>query len=353
MTDALAARALRGLVLGTAVGDALGLPMEGLGPRRAARLFPGPPRQRLLPGGGGLCSDDTEHMLFAAQALLAHPHEVAAFRRSLAWRLRGWLWGLPAGVGLATLRAIARMHLGLREPGVRSAGNGPAMRAPVLGAALAHDPARRVAYVAASTRLTHIDPRALTGALAVAELAAWAARQRRLDRPPLDELLELLAPLAPRQDEAWSMWLAAIATGLERGDDVATFAANMGLARGVTGYIYHSVPLAIYAWHVHFGDYAATLAAVVALGGDTDSVGAIAGALAGAVVGEAGIPTAWRAGLREWPRGERVWLEVADRLAGEGPYAPVSYAWVALLPRNVLFLAVVLVHGFRRLLPPY
>jgi hypothetical protein len=32
---------------------------------------------------------------------------------------------------------------------------------------------------------------------------------------------------------------------------------------------------------------------------------------------------------------------------------PIPLFWPGLVPRNLLFLAAVLVHGFRRLLPPY
>jgi len=55
-----------------------------------------------------------------------------AFARSLAWRLRGWLAAPPAAVGWGTLRAIVKPWVGFppRAGGVRSAGNGAAMRAP-------------------------------------------------------------------------------------------------------------------------------------------------------------------------------------------------------------------------------
>jgi len=35
------------------------------------------------------------------------------------------------------------------------------------------------------------------------------------------------------------------------------------------------------------------------------------------------------------------------------PHGPVRYFWLAVLPRNLLFLIAVLRHGFRRLAPPY
>jgi ADP-ribosylglycohydrolase len=52
--------AFAGVILGTAVGDALGLPAEGLSPARLWKRWHGVWRQRLLLGRGML-SDDTEH----------------------------------------------------------------------------------------------------------------------------------------------------------------------------------------------------------------------------------------------------------------------------------------------------
>ena len=75
-----------------------------------------------------MISDDTEHTLMVAQSLLKHPDDADAFARSLAWRLRWWVLGLPAGVGLATARACLKLWLGFspERSGIWSAGNGPA-----------------------------------------------------------------------------------------------------------------------------------------------------------------------------------------------------------------------------------
>src|SRR5437868_15534006 len=100
----VSAKAVVGCLLGTAVGDALGLPCENLSPRRQRRLFPKTDRYHFLLGHG-MTPDDTEHACMVGQALLASGGEVRALARSLAWRLRGWLLGLPAGTGRATLRA--------------------------------------------------------------------------------------------------------------------------------------------------------------------------------------------------------------------------------------------------------
>ena len=82
-----------GVLLGTAVGDALGLPAEGISRGRIQRMWHGQWRLRFL-FGRGMVSDDTEHTLFVAQALLTHPDDVDAFQRCLAWKLRLWLLGL-------------------------------------------------------------------------------------------------------------------------------------------------------------------------------------------------------------------------------------------------------------------
>ena len=125
---------IAGVILGTAVGDALGLPREGLSPQRALRLQGDRPLRHRFFEKRGMISDDTEHLCITGQALLAAPGRTAEFARSLAWRLRGWLLGLPAGVGFATLRAILKLCVGVSpdRSGVHSAGNGPAMRAPVI-----------------------------------------------------------------------------------------------------------------------------------------------------------------------------------------------------------------------------
>ena len=124
---------LSGSLLGTAAGDAYGLPYEGLSPRRIGKLFV-PRRYALIPLlHGGMVSDDTEHAVMAAQAWIDGAGDPEIFRRSLRGRLKWWFARLPAGIGLATLRSCLKMWLGLGRTGVYSAGNGPAMRVPVLG----------------------------------------------------------------------------------------------------------------------------------------------------------------------------------------------------------------------------
>jgi ADP-ribosyl-[dinitrogen reductase] hydrolase len=107
----------------------------------------------------------------------------------------------------------------------------------------------------------------------------------------------------------------------------------------------------------------AAVTAVVRCGGDTDSTAAIVGGhrrrpssaaivggIVGAAVGKEGIPNNWLQGLWEWPRSVR-WMEslsksLAHHRASESP-CPPGLPTFAVLPRNLLFLLIVLAHGFR------
>lgn len=340
----------RGLLLGTAAGDALGLPLEGLSRSRQQALFPGPLRHRLLPGKG-MISDDTEHAIFTLQALLRHPDDPVAFQRRLARSLRWWLAALPAGIGLATGRAILKLWIGVppQRAGVYSAGNGPLMRAPVIGAFACSDRAARQELVDRSTRLTHIDPKAIYSARSVAELAARIQRGEADDRPNPGELLEWLDD--EEAPESWRTCLNRVAEAAENGISVGAFADALGLKRGVSGFVEHTAPVVFYAWWRHHDDPCRALSEVIALGGDADSTGALIGALAFAGHGAGSLPEGWVSGIVDWPRGIGLLEGLASAVAANG--MPVAYAWPMIPVRNAAFLVIVLLHGLRRLLPPY
>ena len=353
--------AIAGCLLGTAIGDAVGLPFEGLSRRRVGRWLRGPLRQRFF-FGRGFCSDDTEHTCMVAQALLTARSEVDqewflhVFTHNLAWRLRLWLLGLPAGIGLATLRALLKQwaHLTGHSEGVFSAGNGPAMRSALLGVCHGEDPGFLRQLVRASTRLTHTDPRAEHGALAV----AWAAHLASQANPATPaEFIDSFSSLLDDEESALLPALKQAADSVQRGESTLEFAAGIGCSAGVSGFVMHTVPVALHTCWSHPADYAAAIETVVRCGGDTDTVGAIVGGIIGARVGTEGIPPLWLDRLWEWPR-SRTWLDqLARRLAEAPAVAPhrgaLGLNLPGLLVRNALFMVWVLAHGFRRLLPPY
>ena len=352
-----------GCLLGTAVGDAIGLPAERLPKRRQRKLFPELDGHRFVLRRG-MTSDDTEHTCMLAQALIVSRADPDRFIRSFGWRLRGWLLGLPAGVGSATLRAIVKLWAGVpaSRSGVHSAGNGPAMRSALLGVCFGDDPPKLRALVRAASRITHSDPEAEMGALVVA-VAAWCS-SRGVSSPK-----QVLATLEAHVGGGSSLVIEKVGLAIasvEAGESTEEFAERLGCEQGITGYIVHTVPAAMHAWLRHPDDYRAGVLEIVRCGGDTDTSAAIVGAIIGGGVGREGIPTDWIDGVIEWPR-TVAWMErLGDRLAREchearssGPAPrPARAAALAinvpgLLLRNVVFLLIVLTHGFRRLLPPY
>lgn len=245
------------------------------------------------------------------ESLMETSDDPAEFQRRFAWRLRGWILAFPAGVGLATLRATGRLLVGVppTQSGVMSAGNGAAMRAAVIGVWFRDDPERRVRFVEASSVVTHRDIRAIEGAQLIALAAAT-------DPKTFDSLAKDF-----QTHPAWR--------------------ETRSYDRGVSGYVIPTVLAAIDIWRRYPDDYRSAITEAIAMGGDTDTVAAIVGGLVGARVGEKGIPVEWRQEMWEWPRG-------LDYMRHPGSYSRI------LVPlRNVLFLATVLGHGFRRMLPPY
>ena len=352
----------RGVILGTAVGDALGLPAEGFSQKRAEKMFKGNWHHRLILNKG-MVSDDTEHTVFTAQSLLAYPDSPKKFARRLAWSLRLWAVCLPAGVGWATLRAVMRLWIGFspEKSGVYSAGNGPAMRSAVIGAFFASDInagnfEKPDAYLKALTLITHTDPRALTGAKVVAYITALGFQENLTQKPELQDFIKLIV-LPGKNDPEWIQITELISQCLLENLSVKEFAEKMGLSKGVTGYIYHTVPIALYAWYLHFRDFKNTLISVFNCGGDTDTTGAIIGAMAGSVTGEPGIPKDWIQGIWEWPRNIKVLKKISDALYFKAynlkKSSTISYFWSGVILRNIFFLIIILIHGFRRLFPPY
>ena len=340
-----------GCLLGTAVGDALGLPYEGLTRRRAQRIFGTPDRHRLVLRYG-MVSDDTEQTCFVAQALMASGGDATIFQKQLARRLRYWLLGLPAGVGLATGRAILKLWVGFPpdKAGVFSAGNGPAMRSAIVGAAV-DDAEERVALVRASTRLTHTDPKAEQGAQVVALATRIACESTpvspgefrgRLTTVLDTDAIELLGLLNHALDS------------VQQGQSTSDFAIALGQEEGVTGYVLDTVPVALHAFLSHPRDFRSAVTAVIECGGDTDTTAAIVGGMVGASVGIEGIPEEWIDGLKDWPRSSRWMTRLGQALASsEGATRPPRLFVLSIFLRNLVFLTVVLLHGFRRLLPPY
>lgn len=296
----------RGCAVGAAIGDALGMPLEARPPRPPDHLLREMVNGR-LPAGS--FTDDTEMALALAESLLAYrPLDPADLgRRFVAWADTG-----PDDIGVHTYRVLSRLRRGeswdvaaeaVQGLNRNSAANGSLMRCwPVALACWAEPEALRRDSVLQS-RVTHAHIDCLAACVFANTLIAALLRG---------------ATSAGAFDEA----LATVPLPDDLRDTVELAAGRRREQLRNTGWVHHTLESAL--WGLLTTDsFEEALVQVVNLGGDADSAGAVAGALAGAAYGLEAIPARWRATLRgAWPpRSETFWVAddlaaLADRLVG-------------------------------------
>ncbi|WP_406480853.1 ADP-ribosylglycohydrolase family protein [Streptomyces sp. NBC_01615] len=303
-----------GALYGLALGDALGMPTQMLSrPRITARYGPvltgfhaAPPDHPLAAGmPAGAITDDTEQALLLAQLLLDGEGTVDAAelaRRLVAWeddmRARGSLDLL----GPSTKRAVELVLTGtpVDEVGRYGTTNGAAMRiAPVGIAVPSGDPVALVDRVVEASRLTHNTGVALAGAAAVA-----AAVSAGLDGASVPEAVEA-AVGAARLGAGRGHWVAAAdvaerivwATGLVRGLSTADVCERVYALVGTSLATQESVPAAFAVLTACQDDPWQAVLLAASVGGDCDTIAAVAGAIGGACHGVEAFPADARATL--------------------------------------------------------
>jgi ADP-ribosyl-[dinitrogen reductase] hydrolase len=288
----------RGCLLGMAVGDALGAPIEG---RPRGSFDPVMDMEGEGPFGlpRGTWTDDTSMALCLGESLLEKDGFDPAdqMRRYLKWLDEGYMSCASAGFGLGlTVSAALESFRHRGEPysgptSPRTAGNGCIMRfAPV---ALHYFPDREqiMKYSAESSRTTHGTQECLDACRLMGEILF-----RILSGAPKSDCLFGGIP-----DEIVSPSIRGIAHGAYAGksaDDI----------RG-SGYVVESLEASLWCFHMTDSLRNALLLAVN-LGDDADTTGAICGQIAGAYYGESAIPADWL-GCLEWP--DPI-VSLADRL---------------------------------------
>lgn len=297
------AQHLVGCLLGQALGDALGFVVEARPPDVAETYV----RDCLLAGRAGdrahpdypfgQYSDDTqlarELLISVREAGGWHP---TAFAARIAELFRT---GADVGAGEGTRGAARRLLAGTSwlESGTPPpyAGNGSAMRAAPLGILFAGDPAAARTAAREQSRITHLDPRCAAGAVAVAGAALLATAPGPLDPR---ELLHRLATWVAAEDTSVGRAVAGVETWLPLEPSAAAARlraegldpGHVSPWLGISAFVTPSVAWSLYAFLRTPDDYWTTVCTAIAVGGDTDTMGAIAGALAGARLGSDALP---------------------------------------------------------------
>lgn len=294
-----------GCLLGLAVGDALGGCFEGhtsggiVGRYINRRvLLESPPRAPLY------YTDDTQMAIGVAEALLQdHAIVEATLCRAFISNFqpnRGY--GRGARVVLGAMedgkdyKAVAENHF----PG-GSYGNGAAMRVAPVGMFFHHDLNQVWQQARLSAVPTHVHPLGIEGAQILATAVALCLRMPQWDRHAFFEQLlsrcvsgvfraklEMAASVQGESD------LIPLGNGIEAHESVATAIACFTLAPN---------------------DYWEVISSAIFLGGDTDTIAAMAGSLSGAFLGVDAIPMNLIALLEETPKGREYIVDLARSLA--------------------------------------
>ncbi len=291
-----------GSMLGTALGDALGAPFEG-----RARVTV-PEVENLIAGRGQLrYTDDTHMSIGLAQSLVArrgldedHLAQTLAENHGLEpWR--GY------GEGSARVFRLIRSGVHWREAAVQvnpggSYGNGGAIRVAPLGL-FYFDRLRELELAAErQSAVTHANSLGKEGAVLQAAAVAYALRSDPRKPVDISQFLGYLGSLARskvyreklrslkdlvEQSCPWQSELAHRGNqGVEMEQEMARVRAALG--NGVTAH--DSVVTALYFFLTSPDAFLPGIIRAISLGGDTDSIAAMTGAITGARLGRGAIP---------------------------------------------------------------
>lgn len=276
----------RGALVGTAVGDALGAPMEGRNEVPAdylGSLDSTPPNLAY--------TDDTAMTIGVANSLLeCDGFDGAHMARTLAHGYEREPW---RGYGAGPPRVFDSLTRGVPWDeaaaslfdGEGSYGNGAAMRvAPV--ALHAYPDQDRAAEIAHKTALiTHTHPEGIDGA--VAQAVAITALLRTSSNVISAKLTRIV--MSHVKSSVFRSKLLFIDHHMgERGLNGMADVLGTGIAA------HTSVPTALACFLANTASFGDSVKAAISLGGDTDTIGAMTGALAGARNGLSGIPENWQ-----------------------------------------------------------
>lgn len=277
----------KGSLVGCAVGDALGTPVRGMDARSIAGAHGRVDGFTEGCFGAGRITGVTQMAVVLTQALL----EAGRYKRAhVAMKFGRWMEASDSGgkeargACAATVESTRGLAGGVDPSGsgVDSAGCGAATRAAPIGLRYFHDPSGLHDAAADQARLTHTDPAAVAGSVAVAMfVAAGISDDGELEGAGL---VQAVAGAVHKLSPEFAARLAGLADYLDA-------APEEGFAyTGSGGVVTEAVPAALFAFLRAPYDFEECVLTAVNAGGDTGSTGAIAGAVSGSFNGESDIP---------------------------------------------------------------
>ena len=294
-----------GTMFGLAVGNLLGLPVEGWSHVEISRRYPDgvreiDPREKTRP-----MDDDLAQAVELGEALLTGPGEPlishADLMEDFAERLVRWLSNNGRGCGTTTWRVIELLEDGVPAPDAarsvylerdRIAPNGAVMRCAPIAIYTYHFQQRMVEQSAIASAVTHFAPTCQWSCILINAVILLLHRGFFVDLPGIynaalrDGMPDLLAQC--ESDGIPSDVFAAIANGEKLPESMDWLRVDQRLI----GHTLLATQVGLWA-AVSPMDFEEALVQVVSSGGDTDTNGAVAGAVLGARYGKWEIPNRW------------------------------------------------------------
>ena len=300
----------RGAILGSFLGDAFGVDFEGMS-AEMARSHLHVLSEKFL----RRYTDDTDMALSLAETM-AERGKVDLEDIANKFTLH---CDLTRGYAIGTIKAVRALRSGAAWHQVSrivfengSFGNGGAMRVSPVGLFYhqSSEDLRKAAMDQAN--ITHVHRLGQWGAVMQAAAVGWAVLQD--PRKPLNKgemvihLREVLWPGPMEYQKA----LNEIEKMFDQAEKLKSEEVVRHLGHGVEAP--RSVPAASYISLAHSLDFLDSIRAAILLGGDTDTIAAMVGAIAGAHVGEKGLPMEWIDQLEDGARGRTFARDLAERL---------------------------------------
>lgn len=303
MSDADLRDRFEGCLLGLAVGDALGGLFEAQGADHLRARFPSVDDLIAYPQDELWYTDDTQMAIGLAEALVERGEvvEEVLCRAFVANYVPTRGYGRGARMVLDAMedgrdyRAVAEDYF----PG-GSYGNGAAMRVAPVGLLFRNDPDRLREQARLSALPTHLHPLGIEGARLLALAVALASREGPFDRAAF--FAELTAACESDEYRAKLVSAAAVRTP----GDLAELGNRIEAL--------HSVPTAIASFALTPDSFEQTVGNVILLGGDTDTLAAMAGAVSGTYLGAGRLPGRLVGLLETSPKGRDYIRTLAGRL---------------------------------------
>lgn len=295
---------IKGVIFGTAIGDALGLGTEFMSKSTVALKYPegltdyaqiiqDGHRRRWKPGEW---TDDTNQMLCILNSIL---HQKKVDVQGIAQEIWSWAHTDGRGIGRTVYNAIASSAFKQTPWEVarknweasrkNAAANGGIMRTPILGIWEYQSPEKIKTNAENTCKITHYDPRCVGSCVMVCLVISALLREQHSD----DLLLQQILNEGDQYDERIRPFLEehlnADITALKLDDSASIGYTLKALGCGLWALKYPT-------------SYEEGISAIIHEGGDADTNGAVAGAVLGARFGYDALPTRWKNGLlkKDW-----------------------------------------------------